>query len=182
MDNKQRCKERYYWLKEHKICCVCGQNDAYPGETRCLECRFSQIEATQRYKKNHYKQYSERQKQCQRELRLYRKKYGLCQQCGKPTNNGQVFCTEHAYVRKQRQADKRRKLGIMPRELMGKGKFCYFCGKPVSNYGDKVCQECLKREQKGAEYARKFVDYENSYFKKTMDIFFIKDKNKERIK
>ena len=70
----------------------------------------------------------------------------------------------------------------MPRELMGKGKFCYFCGKPVSNYGDKVCQECLKREQKGAEYARKFIDYENSYFKKTMDIFFIKDKNKERIK
>lgn len=180
MDNKQRCKERYYWLKEHKICCACGQNDAYPNETRCLECRFAQIEATQKYKKNHYKQYSESQKQYQRKLRLYRKKHGLCQQCGRPTNNGQVFCTEHALVRKQRQAYKRRERGIMPRELMGNGEFCYFCGERVLNYGDKVCQECLKREQKGAEYARKFIDYENSYFKKTMDIFFIKDKDKER--
>lgn len=165
-------KERYAWYKEHGICVRCGQEKADKGHTRCLQCRFIDIDNQISYKERHKETYAEYQKQYQRNLRAYRKEHGLCQQCGKPTNNGHVFCTEHLATRRVRQQNRQREKGVMPRELMGNGKFCYFCGKPVANKGDKCCPKCLKRERKWSAEMRKRIDYENHIWHKLNDAHF----------
>lgn len=179
MANSEYNKARYEWYKAHKICTKCGVNEACKGRTLCLECRFIAIERTQKCQKKSGEAYKEYQRQYQRELRQYRKENGLCQQCGRPTQNGMVLCIEHNAKMRVKAENKRREQGIMPRWLMGKGEFCYFCGDKVENKGDKTCKACYERECKWAADMRQRIDYENHYWKGLNNVTFRKIRYKE---
>lgn len=174
-----RHAERYEWYKSHGICVDCGANDAAKGHTRCLECMSKELEKTLKWQKNNTEKYREYQKLYQRNLRAYRKENGLCQQCGKPTQNGYVFCTEHLAARRIKKENRRRQQGIIPRWMFGNSELCTFCGKSVANKGDKCCPTCLERERKWSAEQRKKIDYENTWFRISMPMFFNKRRNEE---
>lgn len=165
-------KERYTWYKEHRICVQCGANEAAKKHTRCLECMSKDVEKSIKYQTKNTDKHREYNKQYQRELRAFRKEHGLCQRCGKPTKNNYVFCTEHLAANRIKGENMRRKKGILPRELMGKGEFCFFCGKPVAHKGDKTCPACHARECEWAENMRKRIDYKNHIWRKFNDASF----------
>lgn len=174
MKGKEYSKERYEFYKSHGICVECGREPAYKGHTRCLECRFKSVERSKKTQAKHEDSYREYQREYQKKLRQHRKENGLCQQCGKPTNNGYSFCTEHLAVRRARQENRRREQGTLPRSLMGKGEFCYFCGKPVEKYGDKTCAVCHERESEWSAKMRERIDYDNHIWRKENNAIFAK--------
>lgn len=160
--------------KEHGICVCCGRNDAVPGKTCCADCAAKNVQRTRASQQKNrdriaYNAYM-------KELRQKRKEQGLCQQCGKPTINGKVFCTEHNAVRRLRAERRRRKNDIMPRCLMGDGYHCYFCGATVAKVGDKCCPDCLERERQWSAEQRKKIDYNNAPWRKDNNIAFHKNK------
>ena len=94
-------KERYNWLKEHKICVNCGQQEAFGRYVRCPDCLEKQRLSHEKY--NHSekgiaknKEHNEKDKVIRRTRYHERKENGLCISCGKPIcQESKRFCLEH---------------------------------------------------------------------------------------
>lgn len=146
---KQYNKERYEWLKSHKICTRCGQEKAQKDRTMCRRCTLDAGQnVVERYhrmspeKLEHYKEY---QREYHSELRRKMLESGICTECRKrPAGKGHTICKICREKKCRREAEKRLENGTMPRIIMGKGEYCYFCGKSGCN-GRKVCEECRER-------------------------------------
>lgn len=170
--HRRGCRERYYFLKEHGICVMCGQENAVKGKTRCLYCQSVSNESSLKSSRKHRNK--EAYNQYMREYRRKRKEEGLCQWCGKPVLNGYALCNEHLNKKAAMKNAKRREQNIIARSLMGDGYHCYFCGKDVEHVGEKLCPVCLERIRKWSAEQRKKIDYKNHRWKKDNDIVFRK--------
>lgn len=159
-------KERYAWLKANGICVSCGQEKADKGRTRCLQCRFRDIEYARSWQEKNAEKFKEYSKRYQKERYKNLKANGLCVNCGKPTDNGKTSCNICAYIANKKRTEVRHANGVMPRDMMGNGNYCYFCGKPVEHEGDKTCSICRKRNADKLVEARKKIDYSEHVFKK----------------
>lgn len=162
MNEEQRKKkneeavERYHFYKSKGICVQCGQEKAAKGKTKCLNCldidsvrqmltrsKWTDEEKNATYlKKNQYlkKQYQE----C--------KEAGLCPKCRKhKPEAGYVMCKYCRVKASKRQEKRRREKGILPRELFGDGKHCFYCGKEVQD--ERACKSCKQKVLKGLKKA-----------------------------
>lgn len=116
MENKPLSKqlERYYWLKEHGICTVCGQKDAIGKYVVCEDCLYSKQERDIKNAKRDYLVAKNRKQRYKAE--------GRCIDCGKVRDTTDAnycsVCREKA--RKQKREYMRRKRAetkLSPEEL-----------------------------------------------------------------
>ena len=167
----QADKERYQWYKSHGICVRCGKEKADKGRTRCLQCRFIDIDNARKWQAANKERITEYNKKAQRERRESLKAQGLCQICAKPSD-GRVICRRCAIPRNIKQNEKRHANGVMPRDMMGDGEYCFFCGQPVKHKGDKSCSACHKRNADIANSNRLKIDYMEHKWRKAEMLSF----------
>lgn len=173
--NKERIaehgKNNYEYCKKHHICVKCKTEKALDGIVTCLECRFkSKEQSSEAYNKRNKTESAHK-------MNIYRKKktdlliaFGVCIRCQKrDAEKNRVSCRYCLFENRQKCKNIRMKKGIMPRELMGKGKYCYICGEEVVN-NEKLCNKCKDRctiliKQNSYEYLHgnnnKFREFEN---------------------
>lgn len=157
--------ERYYWLKEHKICTTCGHEDAFEGHTRCPKCIEKASIASAKCWDKKRAEYNKRGLKRKKELRSERKEQHLCTRCGKPLpiNQKEFECIT---CRKKRNEKRRtgREVGEKFRERIEQEK-CMYCGETAVK-GYCFCEAHLKelRERKscankgGSERWRKEIE------------------------
>ena len=141
--------DRYYWLKEHGICVMCGNNDAFPGYVKCPECIEKVGLASRRCWANKEKRirYNKHGNERKKKLILERKEKGMCPKCGKPVRNEKyIYC---ARCREKKNAARRAKNSRRPGEHFRdriEAGVCMYCGSdPVPGY--KLCEKCLEKRR-----------------------------------
>lgn len=136
-------KERYEWLKSKGYCVRCGKEKAEPGKTACTLCKMNAREKNRIYW--HEKCSPEQKQKYYEKAKMYRQMLddeGICKKCSKrPAKDGRKMCANCLAQERERMKTARIAKGVMPRCIMGNGKYCYFCGKSGCN-GEKLCPEC----------------------------------------
>lgn len=118
-ERNQRQKERYEWLKSHKICTICGREKAVIGQTLCESCRKKSHDRVNSFRKNatpenRLKRLAYAREYAKRKRAEYSAK-GLCIACGKrPPKNSRKTCEvcltrQRKYYRKQHETAKKEK-------------------------------------------------------------------------
>lgn len=169
-------KQLREWYESHNVCVNCGQRDAEPNKKMCFECSEKNAEkCRQRYyqnRENEIKGATERK----RLLRQQRNEKGLCTECGKrPQYHGTKMCWSCRNKHQKQDKSRSEKQGRIPQELRGNGVFCYHCCKPLCN-GQKLCDECYRRNVQSIAHARQFIDLTDRPFQKLNDATFGKAK------
>lgn len=149
------CKEKVYqtykarteWYTSHGICPICGQNEIFPNEKICPECK-----AKRQTREENRKDY---QKKYQKALRKKRKALGLCTQCGRPMDNDTTVC--NACKEKNKQRVKKKPKQYVKENWVSDRK-CAICGGEPLVEGKRVCEKCYSRllassEKREQEYA-----------------------------
>jgi hypothetical protein len=146
-------KERYLFLKAHKICVWCGQESAAPNSVLCINCRdkkrfydkyiYDKTEKRRTYERNY-----------RRKIHDERIKHGLCSSCGKekPDNYAYQMCPAcRAKFRKYSEKYRRKNgiLSLQERKYIG---ICRYCDNPVAE-GRSYCEKHLEQARKGAQIA-----------------------------
>lgn len=145
-------KERYLFLKAHKICVSCGQENAAPHSILCIDCREQR-----RYYYNHVYDKSKRREKDRvnkRKQRDERIKNGLCPSCGNEKPDGYTYQLCPSCRARYREYDQKRRrkngaLGQQERDYIG---LCRQCNKPAVE-GRCYCEEHLEKARKSARIA-----------------------------
>lgn len=143
MENKSSySKERREWLKAHHICVRCGNEDAEPNSTFCLECLEKRRVWGRKYYKKNKNKLDKNNRQCHKRLYWERKKQGICTKCGKRKvcRKSTIYCID-CYIKCNR-AYREKNPGISRSERPAYG-LCYRCGKQ-GLYSDKLCRSCFE--------------------------------------
>lgn len=143
--SKRTSKERYYWLKEHRICVSCGHRDAERNSVYCFICREKvRISKRKNYErmKRKDKLFAIRQAERSRNNYVKAKSAGKCPRCGKvlPGNSHTVCCTKCL----RRLKNKYRPKDYYSRAERPNYGRCYICGK-FELYSEKLCKECYEK-------------------------------------
>ena len=158
---KARKKRDYEWYKSLGLCVTCHKQKAESGHTQCLICMMDR----RANPLHHSSEVLAKHKQYLKDLRERNRENGVCIVCGKRSAmQGKTYCDQCREKSKRCAEKKRRKIGILPRFMMGNGKLCYICGDPTINES-KLCAQCLERCREQMLYARQFRHAEN-YFEK----------------
>lgn len=174
MDNKTRCKERYYWLKEHGICVHCGKDNAMINNILCPECAEKHDKSTDKCRIRN-EEYRIKDVEIYKRMADRREEQGLCRRCGKrPPMAGKKQCIECKVARHKRYLQKELKQNMTKREEKEYLNKCRICGAVEVVEGKKVCKECYERCSKQAEFARSKVDYKNHIWRNQDKLTFNK--------
>ena len=166
---KRDSQQRYYWLKEHKICVSCAQADAMPGRVRCPDCLYKSNEASIKRNRQTYSIQKEKIKTKKKEKYRKRKEAGLCVRCGKLVYKKYAMCYE-CLIKDRRKVEryrkkKREESGIFYddyRQYRLENGLCYFCGKPVVE-GKKVCEVHYKQNVEKINKMRKIIERKKTH-------------------
>lgn len=130
-------RETIAFYKRKGICIICGQREAEPHRTRCLECTERYAESVRAYKNR--PDVKERAKSYQHERKERLKAKGICVWCGKrPAEGGRVTCNrcnlkQRLYYQRTKKPKAYRECGL-----------CVWCGaEPVDGYN--LCSDCLEK-------------------------------------
>lgn len=170
MENKERCKERYYYYKSRGICTCCGHDLAMYGSTLCPDCSEKSEIATKKCRDKD-KDYKKKDSEAHKRLTERREALGLCNRCGKrPPEKGYKRCVE-CKVKRRKAYLKSLNSNMDKTELKQHLDLCRMCGNANLVQGKKVCSKCYERTTKQAEYARSFCNRDNHYWRdlNTMD-------------
>lgn len=147
--NKQYCKERYYWLREHNICVRCGKRDAAINMVCCPEC----LEKQQLRKRDRAHENA-----VIKARREKKKANGICQRCSRP-----VCATSKIWCERCRQIANNKRLAA------------YHKNKnllPIEER-NKIFKVNLIKARAAAEKSPKLQAYRKK-IKKSFKLFFIK--------
>ena len=170
-------RNTYAWYKTHGICCRCGVNDAEPGRPFCLVCRMDKREESHNTYQRHKVEYQIKNNEYSSKRIKKALDTGYCRCCKRrPADPGYKSCS-YCRARNRNNAEKRRRRdGITPRWLMGKGELCAICGKPSD--GKKLCPRCYETSCNNLIKARANVDYENHTWRKHEDARYKENRRK----
>ena len=131
-------KERRAWYIKHNICPVCGQREALPNRQKCSICTEKSTLNNIKYRnlEQERKYYARRKEKREQRILL-----GLCPNCGKKAEKGQLCL--NCYVKKQKRHEKEkleRELKGDPRRERIKAGKCWFCSANAIS-GKKVCKK-----------------------------------------
>ena len=170
MDKKDRKrqynKETYEWLKEHHLCTRCKKQDSYTliGRAICYECALKRRE----YGKKRYRDNVKKNPDYNKERYNNYKKQRICTTCHKrQAQEGHIECS--VCLGKHKKYYYEHKVKSCDREDAIANGMCYTCLKEKVKPGYKVCERCYENLVKASQKA------DNSYFRKTNDLFFIKN-------
>ena len=114
----------------------------------------------------------------QKEFRAFRKKAGVCRDCGKEdayTMAGRTYCAECAEKDRLRKEEarkcpeKRQKMLTQHREMVARKKaagVCSCCGKRLAVPGKTMCGICLWK-QRSYQYARRHEQGQRTWTERT---------------
>lgn len=132
-------KHRLYWARKNSGLCVqCGKEDAYTmnGRARCAECSRKKTErAKKKYLEN--PEFKEEKLNYGREHRRKNKAAGLCISCGRPAEQGHVYCGR-CLVRQRIYYHENYVFSAPPPDSV-----CRHCRKAPVVEGYKLCVDCL---------------------------------------
>ena len=163
-DKYQYKKERRKWLREHGLCVWCEQNRAEEGKALCYECACKSADySSQRWEDmppEGKRRVYDRHNELQRAKREFRRKNGLCTNCGKSLQSSTfLMCVECRKKRRAENARRRRKLGMITEEERHSGQYCSTCCKPIPSGPFKVCSECHEKHKEALRKARESPEY-----------------------
>lgn len=172
-------KERYYYLKNRRICTKCGHDSAMYGSTLCPTCSEKSEVAVAKCRS---KDVDYKKKDCEAHKRMYRRRemLGLCTKCGKRKPiKGFKMCNE-CKIKRRKAYLKSINSSFDKTELKQHLNLCRVCGDIDLVDGKKVCKKCYTRLVKQIAYARSCVDNTNHYWRSLtkLEIEKIKNKNK----
>lgn len=144
VESKESRMERYYWLKAHHICVVCGKQPAFHTYTMCPDCMERNANSCANYQAKNGAEY-----QAGRRVRLkrqydQRKAAGICTKCGRrPAAPGRTkcrYCLEYDNaVHRVKSEGRAVAQARIDRRDAG---LCMDCGKPAEP-GYCFCEDCL---------------------------------------
>lgn len=161
MGNKERCKERYNYLKKNKICVRCGSEEALPNRILCYECNEKNNKSSKKYKetkedkREYYKEYYKQKRQ-------KAGKEGICIRCFRrksiPGSKQCIECKEHA---RKTYLEKKLKSKITKTEEKEYLNKCRICGAEEVVKDKKVCINCYQYLIKNISKATKKATEKN---------------------
>lgn len=125
------------FYKKKGICTICGQREAEPHRTLCMECTERYADRARKYRNR--LDVKERSKIYQHERKKRLKEQGLCVSCGKrPAVGGRVTCNrcnlqQKLYYQRTKETKAYRECGL-----------CVWCGKERAE-GYNLCPDCLEK-------------------------------------
>ena len=150
-------KNNYEYCKKHHICVRCHTEKAFNNSFMCLECKFKSREQSLKTYYKHKTEYIHKKNMYNKKKRELLRAFGVCTICKKRDAEENIalckYCLFKGRIKNKKQREKK---GVMPRDLMGKGKYCYICGAEVVN-SEKLCSKCKDRcsiliKRNGYEY------------------------------
>ncbi len=105
--------ERNYYRK-HGICTVCGKEEAQEGGYLCAACRTKRRARYASLSSEKKREYNENATRHRKERREFRKKHGICVQCGQRPAAKDRYCCKECLLKaaewKYRAKEKREKM------------------------------------------------------------------------
>lgn len=144
-DKETKCS-RYEWYKSHGICVYCGHQPAREGRVSCMVCyakqSYAQSVRRSKFTKEQLKVEREGHREREKLRQQKRISLGLCTKCGKrEATDGFKWCKTCRAKNRIKNQNYSRKVGKLPRDMLGDGIHCSTCGQPVK-IGYKVCERC----------------------------------------
>lgn len=172
--HRQYSKERYKWLKEHRICTRCGSEEAIINSTLCPGCSYKSWLCDRQYYEEHKQDINRKKVERWKQKAEEWKKLGLCNTCGgKIERSDKKRCNKCISRDAERHRKKMLERGGVPRSLRDGITICTMCGKREPMKNKKVCAECdsilANNLVKTPTHNGKRVD---NYFTQTMSLFF----------
>lgn len=150
-EKNKYAKETYDFRKRMGFCVKCGKNRAFYNHVLCPEC--IEKESERYYTRAESEEQRVQRNGRRKEIYSKRKESGLCVRCGKKTSTIGAKCLE-CYVGHKKSKDAWRERTL--KKGYEEAGLCIRCGS--GRYKDrKLCETCLDKSRRSAEYARGFI-------------------------